>query len=143
MDISFARIGRPKLRARFAPIFWEPLPGSTEQITVLIDIEPELGACFILTPAAHIVLPPKRLKAMLGAARGESAFGILREVADFLTIRLTAGLPLEDLQAPFQGFTIGKARSIRGFNVEQLITAAVQMVSALGSADEVLEDAKK
>lgn len=141
MDISFARVAGPPLRARFAPIYWEPLQGSAEQITTLIAIQPELDVGVLLAPAAHIVIPAKRLKAMLGAARGESAFGILREVEQFLTLRLASGLQLEELRAPFQGFTVGAAKRVRGFSVEQLITAAVQMVSSLGSAEEVLEDA--
>lgn len=129
----------PKISARFSPIFWEPMAGSAERITALLAIEPEPGQTQ-LTPAAHLILPFKRLKGILGPARGSSAFGILNAVAEFMTSRLVAGLTLEELDAPFSGFTVGKARAIRAFSEEQLLSGALQMVSAFGDIDDILED---
>lgn len=141
MDISFAKLERPPLRARFAPVFWEPLQGSLERITVIIAIEPDVQSTQYLSPAAHVVLPSKRLRAMFGSARAESAVGILREVEAFMTKRLATGLSLEEIDAPFAGFIVGDARTVRGFSTDQMISAAVQMVSAMGAPDEIIEDA--
>jgi hypothetical protein len=74
---------------------------------------------------------------MLGITRGSSAHGILSLVAEFMTTRLAAGLTLEELDAPFGGFTVGKPREIKAFSEEQVLSGAVQMVSALGDADEI------
>lgn len=129
----------PKISARFSPVYWEPMAGSAERITALVAIEPEPAQSNLL-PAAHLILPVKRLKGILGPARGNSAFGILNEVAEFMTSRLVAGLTLEDLDAPFAGFTVGKARTIKAFSEAQLLSGAVQMVSAFGDIDDILED---
>lgn len=129
----------PKVSARFSPVFWEPMAGSAERITALLAIEPEPGQTHLI-PAAHLILPFKRLKGIFGPARGSSAFGILNEVAEFMTSRLAAGLTLEELDAPFSGFTVGKARTIRAFSEEQLLSGALQMVSAFGDIDDILED---
>jgi hypothetical protein len=140
METGFQlNMNAPKISARFSPIFWEPMAGSAERITALLAIEPEPGQTQ-LTPSAHLILPFKRLKGILGAARGTSAFGILNEVAEFMTSRLAAGLTLEELDAPFSGFTVGKARAIRAFTEEQLLSGALQMVSAFGDIDDILED---
>jgi hypothetical protein len=132
------KIDVPTITARFSPVYWEPMVGSNERITVMIAIEPELGKSNLI-PAVHLVLPPKRLKAMLGIARGNSAFGILNNAAEFMTSRLAAGLALEELDAPFGGFTVGQPRSIRGYSEDQILSGAVQMVSALGDVDDLLE----
>lgn len=139
MDIEYGlNFDVPRISARFSPVYWEPMTGSEERITALVAIEPEPGMSD-LAPTAHIILPLKRLKAMLGIARGSSAHGILSHVADFMTSRLAAGLRLEELDAPFGGFTIGKPRLIKAFSEEQVLSGAVQMVSALGDVDDLLD----
>lgn len=139
MDIEYGLgFEAPGVRARFSPIYWEPLAGSQERITALIAIEPAHSTTY-LAPTAHLILPLKRLKAMLGIARGNSAHGILSHVADFMTSRLAAGLTLEELDAPFSGFTVGKPRAISAFTEEQVLSGAVQMVSALGDVEDLLE----
>jgi hypothetical protein len=132
------KIDVPAIAARFSAIYWEPMVGSNERITAMIAIEPEPGQSTLI-PAVHLILPVKRLKAMLGIARGNSAFGILNNVAEFMTDRLTAGLTLEELDAPFGGFTVGTPRSIKAFSEDQLLSGAVQMVSALGDVDDLLD----
>jgi hypothetical protein len=140
METGFQlKMDAPKISARFSPVYWEPMTGSAERITALVAIEPEPGQSDLI-PAAHLILPFKRLKGILGPARGNSAFGILNEVAEFMTSRLVAGLTLEELDAPFAGFTVGKARAIKAFSEAQLLSGAVQMVSALGDIDDILED---
>lgn len=140
MDTGFyLDMDAPRVSARFSPVYWEPLSGSGERFTALIAIEPDLKQS-TLRPAAYLILPHKRLKGMFGVSRGNSAFGILNEVADFMTSRLGAGLTLEELDAPFGGFTVGKARAINAFSEAQLLSGAVQMVSTLGDVDAFLED---
>jgi hypothetical protein len=129
----------PRIGARFSPVYWEPMEGSTERITALVAIEPDPGQSNLI-PAAHLILSLKRLKGMLGVARGNSAFGILNDVAEFMSSRLAAGLTLEELDAPFGGFVVGKARSIRAFSDAQLLYGAVQMISAFGEIDDAAMD---
>lgn len=140
MDISFAKLTRPPLRARYCPIYWEPQAGAHDRITALIALVPELESAGHFAAAAHCILPAPKLRAMLGSARGASAHGILHEAAQFMTQQLAAGLALEDLTSPFTGFTVGTVREVRGFTAEQLLTAAVQTVSTLGSAEELTDD---
>lgn len=140
MDISLTKLTRPGLEARFCPIYWEPQAGGNERITSLIAIIPSMASSAHFPAAAHCILSEQKCRAMLGAVRGNSAHGILSEAAKFMSQQLGAGLDLEDLTAPFTGFSVGGPRTVRGFSVEQLLTAAVQMVSTLGSADELTED---
>lgn len=140
MDISLTNLAGPTLEARFCPVYWVPQAGGNERVTSLIAITPKLESSAYFAPAAHCILSPQKLRAMLGSVRGASAQGILREVASFMTSQLEAGLALEDLSAPFTGFSIGAPRTVRGFSPEQLMTAAVQMVSTFGSAEEFVED---
>ncbi len=143
MDISFPKLTRPPLRATFRPVYWEPQAGGHDRITSLIALVPELASTGYFAPAAHCILPPLKLRAMLGAARGASAHGILREAASFMTQQLSAGLALDELASPFAGFSFGPIREVRGFTAEQLLTAAVQMVSTLGSPSELMEEVEE
>lgn len=140
MDISTTDLTGPTLEAQFCPIYWEPLTGGNERVTALIAIVPILGSSAYFSPAAHSILSPQKLRAMLGAVRGASAQGILREVSSFMTQQLAVGLALEELASPFTGFDVGGPRIVRGFSPQQLMTAAVQMVSALGSAEEFADE---
>jgi len=140
MDISFTNLTKPRLEARFCPIYWEPQAGAHDRITSLVAVLPTLESSGHFAPAAHCILSVQKLRAMLGTVRGNSAHGILSEVAVFMTQQLSAGLDLEELSAPFTGFSIGEPGTVRGFSAEQLLTAAVQMVSTLGSAEEFIED---
>lgn len=131
----------PPCIARYAPIFWEPIPGTGERIVAMLAIEPHLDTVLAMTPATYVVLPSARIRAMLGVQRASRAIGILKEAASYMTWRQAAGLPLEDLSAPFHGFTTGPAYVARAYSTEQLIDAAVRSVSAFGSAEGLLEEA--
>lgn len=77
---------------------------------------------------------------MLGRQRGNSAFGVLRQTAEYMTMRQQAGLPISELDAPFHGFTVGPAFVARGYNIDQLLDSAVRSVSAFGKADDLVEE---
>ena len=133
-------LSAPSIRANYAPVHWEPLPGSGERIVAILLVSPDVNSSALLTPAAHVVLNSRRLKAMLGAQRGESALGILNEAAAFMTQRLLAGEGLQFCKPPFRHFSVGEVRQARGFTAEQVLDAAVQSVAAFGSADDIIEE---
>lgn len=130
----------PTCIARYSPVFWEPLAGTGERIVALVALEPHESSATTLAASTYCVLPPERLRAMLGRQRGNAAQGVLREVAAFMTHRQMAGLPVADLEAPFKGFTVGPAFVARGYSIEQLLDAAVRSVSAFGKADDLIDE---
>lgn len=141
MDITHAKtLTTPAIKARFAPVLWEPMPGSGERICAIVLLVPEPDTTLMLTPAAHVVVNVRRLKAMLGAERGESAAGILQHAAEFMTRRLYVDADLEGCMPPFKGFHVGASRRVKGFTPEQVLDTAVRLVSAFGNADDLLDE---
>lgn len=106
----------------------------------LVALEPHESSQQNLSAGTYCILPAERLRAMLGRQRGNSAHGILRETAAFMSLRQQAGLPVDELKAPFHGFTMGPTMMARGFTVEQLLDAAVRSVSAFGTSDELVDE---
>lgn len=141
MDISRAvSLTAPTIRAQFAPVYWEPLAGSGERICAIVLIVPDELSPRLLSPAAHVVINGRRLRAMLGTERGTSALGILTQAAQFMGRTLYAGGALETCVAPFKNFTTGAARKVRGFTAEQILDAAVHTVSAFGSTEDLVDE---
>lgn len=130
----------PKVRAWALTWHWEPEQGTGERIAALISFQPHPSSATLLSPAAHVLLPRIRLSAMLGRGRADSAHGILRAAADFMTHRLVAGASLEECAPPFQGFHRGTLRQALGFNTDQLVDAAVRGASAFGHPDEIVDE---
>lgn len=128
------------LIARYAPVFWEPLAGTGERIVAMVAIEPREGTSHAVSAGTHVVLRASRLRAMLGRQRAGAALGVLKEAADFMTTRQRAGLPLEELQAPFKGLEVGPTFVVKGRSVEQLLDAAVRNVTAFGTAEDLIDD---
>lgn len=141
MDITRAQhLKLPAFKARYAPVYWEPLAGSGERICAIVLVAPDMESASLLSPAAHVVINQRRLRAMLGAERAESVQGILAQAAEFMRQRLYAGAELSDCQPPFKGFNVGRQRVAKGFTAEQVLDAAVRTVAAFGSADDLLEE---
>ncbi|WP_236674880.1 hypothetical protein [Piscinibacter sp. HJYY11] len=109
-------------------------------MVALVALEPHEASIQSLTAATYPVLRLNRLRAMLGRQRANAAQGVLREVADFMSTRQRAGLPISELRPPFHGFSVGPTFVGRGFSLEQLLDAAVRSVTAFGSADEMIEE---
>lgn len=130
----------PPCVARYSPVFWEPLAGTGERIVALVALEPHESSSVNLSAGTYCVLPPDRLRAMLGRQRGNAAHGVLREVAEFMTQRQVAGMPVSELDAPFQGFKMGPAFVARGYSIDQLLNAAIRTVSAFGTAEDLIEE---
>lgn len=128
------------LIARYAPVFWEPLAGTGERIVAMVAIEPREGTSHAVSAGTHVVLQATRLRAMLGRQRAGAALGVLREAADFMTTRQRAGLPIEELRAPFKGLEVGPTFVVKGRSVEQLLDAAVRNVTAFGTAEDLIDD---
>lgn len=121
-------------------MFWEPVPGTGERIVALVAVEPDAESRSLVSAGTYSVLPLPRLRALLGAQRGNAAHGVLRRAAEFMTLRQQAGLPLDELEAPFHGFTIGPKLRSRGYGIDQLLDAAVRSVSAFGSPDALVDE---
>jgi hypothetical protein len=130
----------PRVRVWELTWHWEPEPGSGERISALLSFQPHPSSATLLSPAAHVLLPRTRLVAMLGRGRGDSAHGILRAAAEYMTQRLAAGAAVEECAPPFQGFFRGALRQALGFNTDQLVDAAVRGASAFGHPDEIIEE---
>lgn len=128
------------MAALYRPVFWEPVAGMGERIVAMIALQPDESSSILLSPATYPVLPPDRLRAMLGKPRGSAAVGILARAAEFITLRQQAGLPLEEIEAPFAGMEPGEIRRIRGYSVEQLLDASVRMCSAFGTSEALIDD---
>lgn len=109
-------------------------------MVALVCLEPHESSSQVVTSGTYAILPPERLRAMLGRQRGNASYNVLREVAGYMSERQMAGMPISDLDAPFKGFVIGPPAMARGYNVEQLLNAAVRTVSAFGSADDLVEE---
>lgn len=116
------------------------MPGTGERIVALIALEPDARSTTVLSAGTHRVLSAERLRALLGRQRGQAAYGVLEQTAEFMTRRQEAGLPIAELESPFHGFTMGPTLQARGYSVEQLLDAAVRSVSAFGSADDLIDD---
>jgi hypothetical protein len=130
----------PRIRAWTLTWHWEPEVGTGERIAALISFQPHPSSGTLLSPGAHVLLPKTRLSAMLGRIRADSAYGILKAAADYMTQRLAAGASIEECAPPFHGFHKGALRQALGFNTDQLIDAAVRSASAFGNADEIVEE---
>lgn len=138
MDFTRATLKKPTIIIDYIPIYWEPLLSTGEKLIALIAIKPNDNTTQSIKPASYIVLPKKRLIAMLGHTKGTSAFGILQQAALFLNERLIAGLALEDSIPPFIGFSVGSIRRSSGWSIKQVLNAAVNSVSAFGTSEEML-----
>ncbi|WP_152553633.1 hypothetical protein [Bordetella bronchiseptica] len=123
------------MEARFAPIYWEPIPDVGERVVAMLAVEPvsDEGE---MVPEAHIILSPERLRGMFGSA-WRSVQGVLEETAALVSQSMQIGHELEDIPLPFQGFSVGKVRTAEGRSVRQLLEAAVRTTSAFGSTDMI------
>ncbi len=130
----------PPFTARYRPLLWEPIQGTSERLVALVAVQAHESTAEAIAPATYPVISEQRLRQLLGRQRGTSAAGILRECASFITQRQQAGLPIEEVQPLFKGFDVGPVMVARAWSVDQLLDAAVRSVSAFGSADEMIEE---
>ena len=130
----------PPCVARYRPIFWEPVAGTGERVVALISIEPHESTEVIVSAKTYCVLSPERLVALVGRQRGNASRGVLQEVADYMSTQQAAGMPLTDLAPPFHGFTVAPPLICRGYDIDQVLNAAVRSVSAFAHADAMLEE---
>lgn len=123
----------PIIKAHYAPVYWEPMPQISERFVSIIVVQP-VSVESKAIPTARVVLSLDRLRVMFGRS-AKHVFGIMNETADFLTHLLEMGTPIERLQIPFTGFSLGDVRMARGRTIEQMLDGAVRSISSLGAAD--------
>jgi len=139
MDLARQALSVPRLRAKFAPVYWEPLAGSGERVVGILLIEPTEDSTETLSMGAHVVMSRERLAVVLGSRRARAAHGVLKEAAEYFTQRMRAGIPLDELAPLFGGFVVGTVRQAKGYSADQLLDVAVRSVSVFGSADEIVD----
>ena len=109
-------------------------------MVALIAIEPHESTQIVMTAKTYCVLSPERLVALVGRQRGNASKGVLQQVADYLSIQQSAGMPLSDIAPPFHGFVVAPLMTCRGYDVDQVLNAAVRSVSAFANADAMVEE---
>jgi hypothetical protein len=130
----------PPCVARYRPIFWEPVAGTGERVVALIAIEPHESTQWVIAAKTYCVLTPSRLVALVGRRRGSASKGVLQQVADYISLQQAAGMPLTDIAPPFHGFVVAPQMTCRGYDVDQVLNAAVRSVSAFANADAMTEE---
>lgn len=106
----------------------------------LIAVEPHESTEILVAAKTYCVLTPERLNVLLGRQRGAASRGVLQEVAAFMSSHQAAGMPLSELVAPFHGFVVAPPMMCRGYDVDQLLNAAVRSVSAFAPPDAMADD---
>lgn len=130
----------PPCVARYRPIFWEPVAGTGERVVALIAIEPHESTQVVISSKTYCVLTPDRLVTLIGRQRGNASKGILQHVADYISLQQAAGMPLLDIEPPFHGFVVAPLMTCRGYDVDQVLNAAVRSVSAFANAEAMVEE---
>lgn len=128
----------PPIAAHAAPVLWSPNASTGERFVALIVIRYDAPTPGVSN--AHVAFHLKQLKAMIGSKRATSAFGILEHVAAFMRDQMLEGAAFDDLIAPFDGFTVGKAMRIRGYSEKQVVDGAIRSLSTFGSRDSYEAD---
>jgi len=127
----------PIIKARYAPVYWEPMPSVSERFVSIVVVQP-VSAVAETPPTARVVLSMDRLRVMFGRS-AKHVYGIMNETADLLTHLLEIGTPIEKLEIPFTGFALGDVRMARGRTIEQMLDGAVRSISSLGAADALYQ----
>lgn len=109
-------------------------------MVALIAVEPHEATDVVVTAKTYCILSPQRLIALLGRQRGSASKGVLQQVSDYMSSQQAAGMPLSDLEPPFHGFVVAPAMTARGYDLDQLLNAAVRSVSAFAHADAMVEE---
>ncbi len=130
--------GVPPFSARALPLLWQPNEATGERFVAVVALRYE--APLLGDASTHIAFRQEQLKAMLGAKRAASAYGILAHVARFVHQQLLDGVPLAELTAPFDGFVAGKEARVRGYSRTQAIDTAIRTLSAFGTRDTYAEE---
>lgn len=130
----------PPYSASVVPVLWEPNHSTGERLVAIVAIKydaPSTG-----NTSTHVAFDPNQLRAMIGAKRAASALGILEHVSGFLGRQLRGGVSFDNLQAPFEGFHIGKPTRVRGYSERQVVDSSIRMLSAFGTR-ETYNDAEE
>lgn len=123
----------PSYSASVVPILWEPNHSTGERLVAIVAIRYDTPATG--NTSTHVAFDPNQLRAMIGAKRAASALGILEHVSAFLGRQLRDGVSLDKLQAPFDGFRLGKPTRVKGYSERQVVDSSIRMLSAFGTRE--------
>jgi hypothetical protein len=124
----------PIYRAQWMPVYWEPMRGSDERLTVAIAARGEIGEYEV-----HICIRPDILRALYGR-QGEAARGLITLVADDLAAHLRQGNGLSEWQPPITGVYTGSVRPALADDLRGVIRQALTLTSSLAHLADVDQD---
>lgn len=132
------RIAAPPIKAVATPIFWAPHQDSAERIVPLFLLVPN-DSTYGMAASVFRAIRHDRLTALMGPQRAQSANGILDHVANFVSTMALQGLSPEEISPPFQGFSFGPSKVVRGYSKKQLLDTALRSVCAFGNPDGLFD----
>lgn len=116
----------PALKARWAPIFLEPIHNSGERLTVAIVVKTGNQA------QIRSVVRPDAMRMLYGSRAG-GLRGLVELVVDSLDAHLKAHKTPSSWKAPVSGFHWGEFRPAASSSIEGIVAQAIQLCASLSS----------
>lgn len=117
----------PTFEAAWWPVWLETVPGSGERIHVAVIVQPMNTKG---TQVRQLISPPT-LRAMFGLA-GNGLQVVVGETVLAIQQQLDAGIKPDQLDMPFGGQGLGKARECLAHDLEEVFSVATRMAGAFG-----------
>lgn len=133
MDLDNRFPAVPVFRARWTPVYLEPIQGSGERLTVAIVVT--TGERAEIRP----VVRPDVLKAIFGA-KAKGIRGIVELAVDSLSGYLKASGSIAGWRSPISGIHLGQDREAASDDVEGIIRQAIQSAASLSVLDPLSQD---
>lgn len=117
----------PTFEATWWPVWLETVPGSGERIHVAVVVQPTDTQS---TKVRQLISPPT-LRAMFGQA-GNGLQVVVGETVLAIQQQLDAGIKPDQLDMPFGGQGLGRARDCLAHDLEEVFSVAARMAGAFG-----------
>jgi hypothetical protein len=119
----------PTFEATWWPVHMETVPGSGEAITVAVVVRAASGQAQVRQS-----IDPSTLQSMFGGAGGSGKGVLWMVIKTVLTAQeqLDAGVPVEALELPFGGFSLGPMRDGVARDMNEVFDIAVRLSAAFG-----------
>lgn len=117
----------PRYKARWWPLYLEPIPGSGEQLTIAVAAVGDDGDSQI-----RQVLPRSAL-AMLFGPHSTGIFAVVTQTLTDVQSQLENGVRVPDIAMPFDGLDFGAEREAWADNINAVFDQAVRLTSSLGA----------